>query len=287
MVAEGYQDGGRCTEDGGIVVNEQPRQTDISNPLNSGGVLTDTSDMQIPHSIFRGEFCRAPGMVRNVPEGDTHRAGVVAGHLQFLLDSLTEHHTTEDELLWPKLHERVHADLEPLIDVMESQHAQIHGVIEKLSSQLAAWASDPTSARRDELADTCESAKAILEEHLGAEEREVLPIAARAISQSEWDEIGERAMGALPKDKKMLILGTIRYWAPPEQSTAVASDIPRPMRPFVTAMADRAFRKEAVAVHGTATPLPATSAGMAVPGVSHVPNRIRPCWPSSRRSDRG
>jgi hypothetical protein len=210
--------------------------------------------MQIPHSIFRGEFRRAPGMIRNVAEGDTHRAGVVAGHMQFLLEALSDHHTAEDELLWPLLHERVHSDVEPIIGVMESQHAQIHEEIETLSGQLTGWATDPSSAHRDALADTCESALTVLEEHLSAEERDVLPVAARAVSQSEWDAIGERAMGALPKDKRMLVLGTIRYWAPRDRSAAVASDIPRPVRPFVTAMADRAFRKEAVAVHGTAAP---------------------------------
>lgn len=224
------------------------------NPLNSGEVLTDTGDMQIPHSIFRGEFRRAPGMVRNVPPGDAHRAGVVAEHLQFLLEGLTDHHTAEDELLYPRLQERVRPEVEQIIGAMDSQHAQIHQMTETLNSQVASWATDPSSAHRDAVADTCDSALALLEEHLGAEEREILPIAARAISQSEWDEIGERATGALPKDKRMLVLGTIRYWAPPERSAAVASDIPRPVRPFVTALADRAFRKEAVSVHGTARP---------------------------------
>lgn len=236
-------------------MNEQPRKPDIGgNPLNSGGVLTDTGDMQIPHSIFRGEFRRAPGMVRNVPDGDAHRAGVVAGHLQFMLEGLTDHHTAEDELLWPRLQERVHGEVEHIIGVMESQHAQIHEMSETLASQVESWAADASSTRRDAVAGTCDSAISLLEEHLGAEEREILPLAARAISQSEWDEIGERAMGALPQDKRMLVLGTIRYWAPPEQSAAVASDIPRPVRPFVTALADRAFRKEAIAVHGTAKP---------------------------------
>jgi hypothetical protein len=131
-------------------------------------------------------------------------------------------------------------------------------VTETLKGELASWATDPSGAHRDAVADTCDSAYTVLEEHLGAEERDILPIAARAISQAEWDEIGERAMGALPKDKRMLVLGTIRYWAPRDRSAAVASDIPRPVRPFVTALADRAFRKEAVAVHGTATPLFAT-----------------------------
>jgi Hemerythrin HHE cation binding domain len=236
-------------------MKDQPQRPDIStNPLNPGGALTDTGDMQIPHSIFRGEFRRAPGLVRNVPDGAAERATVVTGHLQFLLEALKDHHTAEDELLWPLLHERVHAQVEPVIGVMESQHAQIHRLTETLSDQLASWAADPTTAQGEGVADTCSSAFALLEAHLGAEERDILPVAARAVSQSEWDEIGERAMGALPKDKKMLVLGTIRYWAPPDRSAAVASDIPRPVRPVVAAMADRAFRKEAMAVHGTATP---------------------------------
>jgi hemerythrin superfamily protein len=236
-------------------MNAQPWKPDMGgNPLNSGGALTDTGDMQIPHSIFRGEFRRAPTMVRNVPAGDAHRAEVVAGHLQFLLEALTDHHTAEDELLWPRLQERVHDEVEQTIEGMESQHAQIHQVCETLNSQVTGWATDPSSAHRDAVADTCDSALGLLEEHLSAEEREILPIAARTISQSEWDEIGERAMGALPKDKRMLVLGTIRYWAPRERSIAIESDVPRPVRPFVTAMADRAFRKEAVSVHGTSTP---------------------------------
>jgi hemerythrin-like domain-containing protein len=237
------------------MMNEQPRTPDAGgNPLNSGGVLTDTGDMQIPHSIFRGEFGRAPGMVRNVSDGDARRAGVVAEHLQFLLESLTDHHMAEDELLWPRLQERVQADVEHIIDAMESQHAQIHQVSETLSAQVSTWAAYPSTPHRDAVADTCDSAIALLEEHLSAEEREILPVAARSISQSEWDEIGERAMGALPKDKRMLVLGTIRYWAPRDRSAAVESDIPRPVRAFVTALADRAFRKEAVSVHGTAAP---------------------------------
>lgn len=236
-------------------MNEQRWPADVgSNPLNPDGVLTDVGDMQIPHSIFRGEFRRAPGMVRNVPAGDTHRADVVAEHLQFLLEGLTDHHTAEDELLWPRLRARVPADVEPVIGAMESQHEQIHGVIETLSDQLANWTAEPSAAHRDAVASTCDSACTVLEEHLSAEERDVLPIAARAISQSEWDEIGERAMDALPKDKRMLILGTIRYWAPSDRSAAVAADIPLPVRPVMTALADRAFRKESVAVHGTATP---------------------------------
>ncbi|MGB6454105.1 MAG: hemerythrin domain-containing protein [Streptosporangiaceae bacterium] len=237
------------------MMNEQAREPGMGgNPLNSGGVLTDTGDMQVPHSIFRGEFRRAPGMVRNVSDGDVRRARIVAGHLQFLLEALTDHHMAEDELLWPRLQERVHAEVEHIIDAMESQHARIHQVSETLNGQVVSWATDPNSAHRDAVADTCDSELALLEEHLGAEEREILPVAAQAISQSEWDQIGERAMGALPKDKRMLVLGTIRYWAPPERSAAVESDIPRPVRPFVTAMADRAFRKEAISVHGTATP---------------------------------
>lgn len=74
-------------------MDEQRRQTDISNnPYNSHKVHTDMGEMQIPHSIVRGEFRRALGMVRNVKEGDARRAGAVAEHLPFL-EAVTVHGT--------------------------------------------------------------------------------------------------------------------------------------------------------------------------------------------------
>ena len=49
-------------------------------------------------------------MVPEVPPSDTTRVAAVADHLDFLLDGLHMHHTTEDDLIWPKLLQRTRLD---------------------------------------------------------------------------------------------------------------------------------------------------------------------------------
>jgi Hemerythrin HHE cation binding domain len=224
------------------------------NPYNADGALTDTSDMGLPHAVFRHEFGLAPGIVRRAPEGDTERAGTLSVHLTFLVDSLTHHHETEDELLWPLLLDRVPEGVAPMVTLMEIQHHELHGLLEKARAQSAAWANDPTAANREALARTLDDVGKALDEHLLAEETHMLPLAATTVSQEEWQRLGAAGTAAIPRDKRMLALGTMRYVAPPELVARIEADIPRLLRPLVTRSADRTFRRTALQIHGTPTP---------------------------------
>ncbi len=227
---------------------------ETGNARNPDRSLTDTSDMFLPHSVFRREFALASRVVRRIPVGDRDRAAYAADHLGFLLDTLTHHHENEDELLWPRLRDRAPADVAPILDVMEGHHRTIHERLERLAEHLAVWAADPSEANREVLAESFDAAYAILDEHLAAEETQILPIAARTVSQVEWDEMGARGMAAIPKERQMLALGSMHYSAPPAIFEKVKADLPRLMRPILLRLADRAFRKVAVQLHGTSTP---------------------------------
>jgi hemerythrin-like domain-containing protein len=218
-------------------------------------VLTDTDDMYIPHSIFRAEFARAPGLVRAVRPGDLERAKFVDDNVRFLISSLTHHHQAEDALLWPLLHERATDDaFAETVSLMESQHHGIHEALDRVSRSSPEWAAEPTAERGENLATELEHAAKVLEEHLAAEEAQILPVAAQTLSQEEWEAIGERSTSQIPKDKRMLALGSIHYYAPPAQWTKLASGIPWLLRPIIVRKADKTFRKQALALHGTATP---------------------------------
>jgi len=84
----------------------------------------DTWEMVTIHRVFRGELKLLPDLIRNTPEGDLARAAVLVEHLRDLLSGLHDHHTAEDELLWPKLQLRSEID-QTLVDRMEEQHLQI------------------------------------------------------------------------------------------------------------------------------------------------------------------
>ena len=108
----------------------------------------DTRDMVTVHTAFRREFAQAAGLIRGVPAGDRERSATVADHLQLVLDMLHHHHTGEDRLLWPKLHERVAAELRPIVDLMESQHEGIHAEMDQVTAVLPRWRAEAGEAER-------------------------------------------------------------------------------------------------------------------------------------------
>jgi hemerythrin-like domain-containing protein len=138
----------------------------------------DTREMVVVHTAFRREFAEAPALIRAVPAGNRERAQRVGDHLQLMLEMLHHHHDGEDRLLWPKLLDRVEADLRPVIELMERQHEGIHAELERATELLGRWREAAEEDDREQLAACVERLTALLEEHLAAEEERLLPLAA-------------------------------------------------------------------------------------------------------------
>jgi iron-sulfur cluster repair protein YtfE (RIC family) len=216
--------------------------------------LTDTSIMPVIHTLFRRELRLAGGLLRGVPEGDTDRAAVVADHLALVDEVLHHHHTAEDDLLWPKLLERVPEDLAPIVHLMESQHARAESLLGEIGPLLAQWRTTAGAAERDRLASLYDELSVALAEHLDAEEQRLLPIAATAVTQDEWEEMGRVARAGTPKGKGLLVFGMIAYDGGAEGVAMMMHGAPPPVRWLVPRLGARAYAKHARRVHGTATP---------------------------------
>jgi hemerythrin-like domain-containing protein len=210
--------------------------------------------MPTVHTFFRREIRLAGGVVRRVPDGDVQRAGVVADHLDLVARTLHEHHTAEDELLWPKLLERVPTELAPIVRLMEAQHEQVDALLGEIAEVRPCWAATADPAIRDRLADAFDQLYVHLAEHLDAEEERLLPIAARAVTRAEWEEMGVRARQDQRRSEGPLVLGMIAYEGDPAVVAAMLAEAPAPVRWLVPKLARRAFRRRAVLIHGTATP---------------------------------
>jgi hypothetical protein len=211
----------------------------------------DTREMIAVHSAFRREFGLAPALVRGVAPGDGTRARVVADHLELMGTFLHHHHDGEDRLLWPKLLERVPAELAPTVELMERQHEGVHAVIEEMTAALARWRSDAAEADRDQLADALDRLHALLVEHLAAEEQHILPLASRSLTAAEWGELGEDGMAAQPRNKLPTIFGMIMKDGDPEVIRGMLANaplVPRLMLPFV---GPRAYARYARRVYGS------------------------------------
>jgi iron-sulfur cluster repair protein YtfE (RIC family) len=199
----------------------------MTNTTNS--TLTDVHDMVVVHRAFRREFTAVPRLVRAVRAGDTARAGVVTKHAQLMLDALHLHHTSEDELLWPKLLDRCPPDA-ALVLRMEEQHGQVEHHTERLRTSLARWEAEARPAVTEEVASTFEALSEVLLVHLGEEEREILPIAARHVSQAEWNELGQHGIASMTKAQLPLLFGMILEEATPEEAAEMYASVPPPVR---------------------------------------------------------
>ena len=215
---------------------------------------TATRVMPVLHSAFRRELRRAGGLVRGVAPGDTARAAVVGDHLDLVGHVLHHHHTTEDELLWPLLLERVPDDLAPIVHLMESQHERVETLLAEIGPLMATWRGGAGAGERDRLAGLYDDLYVALAEHLDAEEQRLLPIASRCVTQEEWDRMGEAGKAGTPRKHMSVVFGMYAYEGDPEGLALMLADAPLPVRWLVPRLARRAYAKHALRVHGTATP---------------------------------
>ena len=214
----------------------------------------DTSVMPTLHTLFRRELRLAPGVVRGIAAGDTRRAAVVCEHVDFVLRVLHHHHTIEDELMWPVLRGRVPEELAPLVELMESQHERADVLVQELSALLPVLRERADAVDRDQVAALLEELHTGLVEHLDAEEQHLLPIAARTMTQEEWDAMGVAGRTGVRRKDLALSLGMYQYEGDPAVIAEMLAEAPAPVRVIVPRLSRRAFRKHALRVHGTTTP---------------------------------
>lgn len=212
------------------------------------------AEMKTIHSAFRRELRLAPSLIRSVTNGDRLRAGLIATHLDLVDRFLHHHHTIEDDMLWPKLLERVPAEIAPIVELMEGQHHSVATLLERTVELRAAWRKDADSACAGELATIYDHLYRALLEHLDAEEQHVMPLVELCVTEKEWAKIGKTAQRSTAAKDALRMLGMLAYDGDPEVIRSMLGAVPAPMRGAVSKMGQRAYAKHAVRVYGTATP---------------------------------
>jgi iron-sulfur cluster repair protein YtfE (RIC family) len=192
--------------------------------------VPDTGEMVIVHRVFRREFRLLPDLIGHAAVGDTGRAAVLAEHLGDVVTALHHHHEGEDDLLWPPL--LAQASLEAdLIHRMEYQHASLSTALDQIDKLTPAWATTANQADRDALATAVKEAAAILEEHMGEEEQQILPLVREHLTVEQWNKLGERGAKSIDdKRKRLLFLGMILEECSPEEEREFMKKIPAPVR---------------------------------------------------------
>jgi hemerythrin-like domain-containing protein len=214
----------------------------------------DVRDMLVAHQAMLREFRLAPAAVQRTAPGDRRQASHVRTHLRALTRLLHHHHDGEDRLLWPRLYARVPEQLTATVTVMETQHEAIRVLLDSVNAQLPAWSAHPDVANRDRVADTLTALSTALDQHLAAEERDVLPLAAAHLTVAEWQELERDGFDAIPKNQVALMIGMLMYEGDPEVVRLMLGRGPAPARVVMPFLAPRIYARRARRIHGTPTP---------------------------------
>ncbi|WP_395111634.1 hemerythrin domain-containing protein [Actinomadura sp. SCN-SB] len=212
----------------------------------------NTWEMVVVHRLFRREFRLAPGLIRAVADGDRIRAAVVGEFYLDLVKGLHHHHTSEDEMLWPLLLQRVGQLDTDLVRRMETQHQHLAVLLHHISELLPVWRDRADAGTRDELAAVHEQASIAIDEHLNEEENTVLPLVDVHITRSEWEALSKRGQEGLPKNSKaFVLLGAILEDATPAERAAFLRLLPAPLRLAWRVIGARIHRRAMTRLRGT------------------------------------
>jgi hypothetical protein len=142
-------------------------------------------EMELAHRGFRREFHNAAGLVRNVTAGDTGRAAVVGGHIEFMLTAVHHHHLAEDKVVWPRLSARALSRAAE-VNRMEDAHRAIADTSERVRAAAGQWAQTGDSRLAGQLVHLVEEFAGRVDEHFDDEESNVVPLIAEYLSPKEW-----------------------------------------------------------------------------------------------------
>jgi iron-sulfur cluster repair protein YtfE (RIC family) len=205
------------------------------------GAGPDVRDMLVVHAALLREFRLAPVAVARAADLPRLRGRVVR-HLTLLLEVLEHHHAGEDRLLLPLLAARAPGS----VDTAEEQHARLEALIAEVRTALAGWVLPP-------LVDLLVELHAALETHLRAEEREVLPLAARHLTPAEWGAIGEAGFRSIPKPALPLFFGMMMVEGDPEVLRSMLAEAPPPVRALMPRLGPAVYARHARRLYGAAS----------------------------------
>lgn len=205
-------------------------------------------EMPLIHRIFRREFALLREIVREQLT-DAARVRAVAEHLIFSLDGLHHHHTTEDDLIWPLLRERVGMDAS-LVARMEDQHHAIARAIGDVRAATAAWATTPSEENAAALAATLGRFLDVMGPHLDEEERDVVPLIDRHLTSAEWEDLGRQAFAKFTPVQRWIATGQLLDVATPEEAQMMLGKFPLPVRGLWHLIGRRTYRRYIEHVRG-------------------------------------
>jgi Hemerythrin HHE cation binding domain len=204
----------------------------------------DVRDMAIIHRTFRNTYTESARLVRATPAPSPGRVTFLADHIDFAIAMLHVHHEDEDELLYPKLIERV-PEQAAMTEHVDHEHQLIKTALDAASAACAAWRGRPTAGTGEALAATLDQLNTVVQPHLDDEEQKVVPLAAVTLTQQEWDAMGKHGVASIPRNKRGIAFGMILEPLGEADRAYMMHVLPAPLRVLSPLLIERPWKKYA------------------------------------------
>jgi len=194
----------------------------------------DVRDMAIIHRTFRNMYNESARLVRTAPAPSSGRVSFLADHIDFGIAMLHVHHEDEDELLYPKLIQRV-PEQAPMTEQVDQEHQLIKTALDEAAAACAAWRGRPSADTGEALAASLDHLNSVVQPHLDDEEQKVVPLAAVTLTQQEWDAMGKHGVA----------LGMILEPLSQADRAYMMKTLPAPVRMLYPILIERPWKKYA------------------------------------------
>jgi hypothetical protein len=154
------------------------------------------------------------------------------------------HHEAEDELLYPKLIERV-PDQASMTEEVEHEHELIREALDAASAACATWRGHPSRETGAALAAALDELNSVARRHLDDEEHKIVPLAAVTVTQQEWDALGEHAVAQIPRAKRAIAFGMLLEPLDDADRAHMKRVLPPPVRLLYPLLIGRRWKKYA------------------------------------------
>lgn len=220
-----------------------------SGEVPTGPKTCDASGMAEIHRLFRRGFGEAPDLVRGVREGDTPHAGAVATQLETLSLGLHAHHEGEDLRLWDALDERA-PSCASHVERMKAQHAEMLVHLRGLDAALPAWRDTATGTDAAPVLAALDGVNGALAVHLPDEEKNIVPVMERTITEAEVEWFSDHGRRSIPKGQTWQQLGEILAAQPDGGEEWLRKRMPAPGRVAWRLIGKRRYARHRAALEG-------------------------------------
>lgn len=167
----------------------------------------DLTGMYVMHHAFRRDLARLAAVARATPPSATATWRPARRWWRNVAELLHDHHSKEDDVLWPALLARVDADGRRVLDAMEAEHGRIDPLVVQVHTALDALAAGTaTTATRDAAAAALDQLHRLLDAHLAHEERDAIPLVQRHLDAAEWAHLERTGLGQKPAPALLLFM---------------------------------------------------------------------------------